>query len=186
MGLSASPSSRIARLAASQRIPDRRKLRNVGGASESGARAGSFIAYCMLKRIASSLTRPMVMLRISIFSTTPPRPSAVLNEIPTITPSRRQFSARTPRTSPDISEPITTPPCPRRTQQSAMWMFSLARPARQPSSSRPDLMQIASSPTSNRQSRTSTFRDESMSSPSPFCAFQGFRNVQLLTATPSQ
>src|SRR6185503_19116582 len=58
---------------------------------------------------------------------------------------------------------------------------SVGTPRLRPSSSLPDLMQIPSSPTSNLHPSTSTYLHDSISTPSPFCAFHGLRTVIFLS-----
>ena len=62
--------------------------------------------------------------------------------------SIRQFSTKTLRQSPEISLPITTPPCPSFMLQLRMTMFSEGTCTRRPSASRPLLMAMQSSPVS--------------------------------------
>src|SRR3989339_326897 len=89
-----------------------------------------------------------------MFSTNPPR-----NELVLILRARSrlglsilQFSTKTLRQPPDISLPITTPPWPSFIWQFRTMMFSLGTLSLRPSSSRPDLMAIQSSPVSKKQS----------------------------------
>ena len=67
-----------------------------------------------------------------------------------------------------------------------MTMSSVGRPRFRPASSFPDLMQMASSPTSNLQLCTMTRRQESRSRPSPFCEYQGLSTVMLRITMSSQ
>src|SRR5690606_28746495 len=69
-----------------------------------------------------------------------------------------------------ISLPTTKPPCPNYTLFRRIITFSVGIPLFRPSSSFPDLIQIASSPTSKIQSSMSTLEQDSISIPSPFCA----------------
>src|SRR5690606_33021450 len=84
-------------------------------------------------------------------------------------------------TPPDISLPTTKPPCPLNTVQLSIITFSVARLRFLPSSSFPDFIQIPSSPTSKVLLTIIAFLQDSRSSPSPFCAYDGF-----LTCTPSK
>ena len=86
-------------------------------------------------------------------------------------------------TPPDISLPTTKPPCPWNTVQLSTIRLRHGRARRRPSSSFPDFMQMASSPTSNEELSTSTSSHESMSSPSPFWEYHGLRTVILLIIT---
>ena len=90
--------------------------------------------------------------------------------------SIRQRSAKMLRAPPDISLPITTPPCPSFIVQLRMTTFSIGTARRRPSSFRPDLIAMQSSPVSNVQPSMSTSRHDSGSHPSLFGPW-------LLTAT---
>jgi len=59
-----------------------------------------------------------------------------------------QSSVKTLRQLPEISLPMTTPPCPSFMVQPRTMIFSLGTLRRRPSSLRPDLMAIQSSPVS--------------------------------------
>ena len=102
----------------------------------------------------------MTMLSTRICSTTPPRPRDAFSRIPASVPSKTQFEMVTRFTPPDISLPITTPPCPESMIQLVIVMFSQAFPYLRPSASRPDLMVMQSSPTLMKQSEMRTLRQE--------------------------
>ena len=92
-------------------------------------------------------------------------------------------------TPPDISLPITTPPCPESITQLVIVIFSQAFPYFRPSASRPDLIVIQSSPTLIKQSEIRTFRQEDGFIPSvlgPFGSFEGLLIVTPCTVTLSQ
>ena len=112
----------------------------------------------------------MAMSSIQIFSTTPPRPRADLKRRPTSVPEKVQFETLTFLTPPDISLPTTNPPWPWKTMQLSTRIFSHGMPRSRPALSLPLLMQMPSSPTSKRELVSTTFRHDSMSMPSPFCA----------------
>ncbi len=105
----------------------------------------------MLNPMASVGMSFICTSRTQIFSTTPPRPRVVLKRSPTSVPRNVHRSTRMFRTPPDISLPTVNPPWPWYTMQSAITTSSVGRPRFRPYSSFPDLMQMASSPTSNRQ-----------------------------------
>lgn len=80
-----------------------------------------------------------------------------------------QFSIKTLRTPPEISLPITTPPCPSFIVELRTMMFSERRcPIRRPSSFLPDLMAMQSSPVSKMQFSISTSLEDSGLQPSLF------------------
>ena len=78
-----------------------------------------------------------------------------------------QFSAYTFWHPPEISEPITTPPCPSSILQLRIMMFLLGVFHRRPSLLRPLFMAIQSSPVWKVQFCISTFSHASGSHPSP-------------------
>lgn len=106
-------------------------------------------------------------------STTPPRPRRVLSRTPRSVPSKTQSLMTMPRTSPDISLPITTPPWPCSIVQFAMITFSHGAGSADDASV-PALMAMQSSPTSIWQSVMRTFRHDSGSMPSVFGESAGF------------
>ena len=118
-----------------------------------------------------------------MFFTTPPRPRQLLKRRPTSVPRKRQLETLMFSTPPDISLPTTNPPCPWNTIQLSTMRLRQGLALLRPSSSFPDLMQIASSPTSKLELMTSTFSHESTSRPSPFCEYHGLRTVILLIIT---
>ena len=104
-----------------------------------------------------------------MFSTTPPRQVLVFMRI---TRSRLGlsillFSANTLRHPPEISLPMTTPPCPFCISQLRMMMFSLGLFHRRPSLLRPLFMAMQSSPVLKKQFSMSTPSHDSGSQPSP-------------------
>src|SRR2546423_693277 len=96
----------------------------------------------MSKVMAAPVMPDMLMLLMSMFSTTPPRPRVVLKRSPLSVSRKTQLVTLTLRTPPDISLPITTPPCPCSTVQLRTTIFSVGRPRRRPCSSRPDFRQF--------------------------------------------
>ena len=82
--------------------------------------------------------------------------------------SIRQRSAKMLRAPPEISLPMTTPPWPSFMVQSRITTFSIGRFTRRPSSLRPDLSAMQSSPVSNVQPSMRTSRQHSGSQPSLF------------------
>src|SRR4051794_39486064 len=72
------------------------------------------------------------------------------------------------RTPPEISLPIVTPPCPSFISQPRTIIFSVGTPILRPSSLRPDLIAMQSSPVSKEQFSTSTSLHDSGSHPSLF------------------
>ena len=123
---------------------------------------------------------------MKMFSTTPPRPRVLLNRKPTSVPTKEQPDTYTFRTPPDISLPITNPPCPCKTVLFLIITFSQGSPRLRPSSSLPDFRQIASSPASKKQLVTSTFLHDSTSSASPFCEYQGLNTFTSFKVKDSQ
>src|SRR5699024_10508019 len=116
----------------------------------------------------------MLMLSMKIFSTIPPLPRVVLKRKPISVPRNTQFSIQMFLAPPLISLPITKPPCPWKTVLLRIQTFCVGTPRLRPDSSRPDLMQIASYPTSKELFSTRTLEHDSISSTSPFWAYQGF------------
>jgi hypothetical protein len=88
-------------------------------------------------------------------------------------PSKTQSLITTPRTPPDISLPITTPPWPASMVQLAITMFSHGAGSAFDASV-PALMAMQSSPTSMWQSVMRTLRHDSGSMPSVFGESAGF------------
>ena len=128
-------------------------------------------------RSTASRHCPTVTLRTYTFSISPPRQVLVLIRM---TRSRFGLSIRQSSTNklpPEISLPITTPPCPFLIMQPRTIMFSLGIFHLRPSSLRPDLMAIQSSPVSNVQFSINTFLQDSGSHPSPL-------GPRLKTVTP--
>ena len=123
------------------------------------------------------------MSSMKIFLTTPPRPLQLLNLNPTSVPRKRQLLTLIFSTPPDISLPTTKPPCPWKTMQLSTIRFLHGLPLPRPSSFFPDLIHIASSPTSKLEFITSTSSHESTSRPSPFCEYHGFLTVIRLIIT---
>ena len=78
-----------------------------------------------------------------------------------------QFSAKRLRQPPEISLPITTPPCPFCISQLRMMMFSLGLFQSRPSLLRPLFTAIQSSPVLKKQFSMSTPSHDSGSQPSP-------------------
>ena len=72
------------------------------------------------------------------------------------------------RAPPEISLPMVTPPCPSFIVQSRMITFSTGTLTRRPSSLRPDLSAMQSSPVSKAQRSISTSRHDSGLQPSLF------------------
>ena len=122
-------------------------------------------------------------------STTPPRPREDFKRIPASVPSNIQLEIATLLTPPDISLPITTPPCPESIIQLVIVIFSQAFPYLRPSASRPDFIVMQSSPTLMKQSEMRTFRHEVGLIPSvlgPFGFSDGLCIVTPCTTTSSQ
>ena len=118
---------------------------------------------------------------ISIFSTTPPLPRAVLNLNPMSVPIKLQLFTWMFFTPPLISLPITNPPWAEYTVELRMVTCCVGMPLFLPASSRPLFMQSASSPTSKNEFSIRTLVQLSRSMPSPFCANQGFFTLMSLT-----
>ena len=110
-----------------------------------------------------------------MFSTTPPRPRALLKRKPTSVPRNWQSRTIMFLTPPLISLPTTKPPCPLNTVQPSTITFSHGMPRFLPSRSLPLLIQIPSSPTSKVELTISAFLHDSKSRPSPFWAKEGLR-----------
>src|SRR5580692_11684819 len=97
-----------------------------------------------------------------------------------------QFSTCTSRTSPEVSLPMVTPPCPSFITQFLTIILWLGTPTRRPSRLRPLLMAMQSSPVSNSQSSISTSLDDSGLHPSlfgPWLEIFTFRTVTFLHNT---
>ena len=116
----------------------------------------------------TSFTSPMTMSRSATVSIRPPRSALVLMRRPR-SRSGLLISKRLAKiwlAPPEISLPITTPPCPAFIVQSWISTCSTGLLRRRPSALRPDFSAIQSSPVSNRQCSISTRRQDSGSQPS--------------------
>ena len=128
----------------------------------------------------------MTILLIRTSWTTPPRPRCVFRRMPRSVPSKTQLLMTTFFTPPDISLPITTPPCPASMVKLVIVIFSQGLFTRRPSSSLPHLIAMQSSPTSMWQFEIRTFRHESGLIPSVFGESFGLIMVRSCTVTFSQ
>ena len=126
-------------------------------------------SYSRLMRITASRHCPTRTFLIYIFSVTPPRQVLVFRRSTRsrLGESISQSSTNTLRQPPEISEPMTTPPCPSAIVQWRTMMFSEGMFQRRPSSLRPLLIAMQSSPVWKRQFSMSTFSHDSGSHPSP-------------------
>src|SRR6185312_3708066 len=120
--------------------------------------------------MAACDTSPTVMLRAWMPSIRPPRAALFLMRSAMFKVGLfiSQSWANTLRTPPDISLPTVTPPCPFFMWQPRITMFSAGTFTRRPSSLRPDLMAMQSSPVLKKQFSISTSEHDSGSHPSVF------------------